>query len=61
MKFYQKEQAKYQELPKISNLSSGDVLNNFLHIKEDVEAIVQTEIERMMDTPGLMDLIIRKG
>ncbi len=55
-----KEQEKYKELPTISKVSSGDVLNNFLQIKKDIEVIVQTEIERMMDTPGLNNFIIKK-
>lgn len=55
-----KEQERYKELPIISNVSPGDILNNFLQMKKDVEVIIQTEIERMMDTPGLNNLIIKK-
>jgi hypothetical protein len=55
-----KEQERYKELPKISNVRSEDILNNFLQIKKDVDVIVQTEIERMMDIPELTDMIIRK-
>lgn len=45
------EKDNYNELPKVSNVTSSDILNNFLQIKKDVEVIVQTEIERMMDWP----------
>jgi hypothetical protein len=55
-----KEQASYKELPVLSIVKPGDILNNFLQIKKDVAAIVQTEIERMLDTPALTDLIIKK-
>ena len=55
-----KEQANYRELPILSVVKPGDILNNFLQIKKDVTSIVQTEIERMLNTPGLTDLIIKK-
>lgn len=55
-----KEQALYKELPVISNTKPSDVLKNYLQIKKDVTVIVQTEIERMLDTPELTDLIIKK-
>ena len=55
-----REQANYKELPQFSKIQSADVFNNYLQIKKDVGMIVQTEIERILDTPGLMDLIIKK-
>ena len=55
-----REQASYKELPVISKMKASDVLKNYLQIKKDVSVIVQTEIERMLDTPELMDLIIKK-
>ena len=54
------EQADYADLPVISTVSTADVFNNFLQVKKDVNMIVQSEIERMLDTPGLNELIIRK-
>jgi hypothetical protein len=55
-----KEQSIYKELPVISKTKASDVLKNYLQIKKDVTVIVQTEIERMLDTPELTDLIIKK-
>ena len=55
-----KEQAGYKELPQFSKVNLNDVLNNYLQVKKDVGLIVQTEIERMLDTPELTDLIIKK-
>ena len=55
-----REQALYKELPVISKTKPSDVLKNYLQIKKDVTIIVQTEIERMLDTPELTDLIIKK-
>lgn len=37
------------------------VFDNYLQIKKDVATIVHTEINRMLDTPELTDLIIRKA
>ena len=54
------ELARYKELPQFSNVNPNDVLNNFLQVKKDVVMIVQAEIERMLDTPELTDLIIKK-
>src|SRR5450759_80539 len=45
------EQANYKELPQFSKVESKDVLDNYLQVKKDVAMIVQTEIERMLDTP----------
>jgi len=36
------------------------MLKNYLQIKTDVASIVQTELKRMPDTPGLSNLIIKK-
>jgi len=55
------EQAGYKELPQFSKVNPNDVLNNYLQVKKDVSMIVQNEIERMLDTPELTDLIIKKA
>ena len=41
--------------------TAEDIQANFLQIKKDISTLVQDEIERMMDTPGLFELIIRKA
>jgi hypothetical protein len=55
-----REQSVYKVLPVISNVSPKEILDNYLQIKKDVQAIIQSEMERMLDTPELGDLIIRK-
>lgn len=55
-----KDQASYKELPGISKMEPSDVLKNYLQVKKDVATIIKTEIERMLDTPELTDLIIKK-
>jgi hypothetical protein len=54
------EQKAYKDLPSLSNVSQKEILNNYLQIKKDVQNILQNEMERMLDTPGLTDLIIKK-
>lgn len=54
------EQVAYKEIPKISNLTQKEVLDNYLQIKKDVADIIHNEMERMLDTPELTDLIIKK-
>lgn len=56
-----KEQASYKELPVISKMGPSDVLINYLQIKKDVATIIKTEIERMLDTPELENLIIKRS
>lgn len=55
-----KEQAAYKNIPVISEVSQKDVLENYLQIKKDIQTILQSEMERMMDTPELESLIIKK-
>ncbi len=55
-----REQVRYKELPIFSKVEPSDVLKSYLQVKQDVGTIVQTEIERMLDTPELTDLIIRR-
>jgi hypothetical protein len=54
------EQAMFKSLPVISNVSQKEILDNYLRIKKDIQTILQSEMERMLDTPELGDLIIRK-
>jgi hypothetical protein len=56
-----REQVGYKEIPEFSKVAPADVLNNYLQVKKDVAIIVQTEIERMLDTPELFDSIIKKS
>ena len=59
-KALENEQADYKELPQFSKVENKDVIANYLQVKNEVSMIVQTEIERIMDTPELMGLIIKK-
>ncbi len=54
------EQALYKSLPQLSNVTQQEVFDNYLQIKMDVQGIIQNEMERILDTPELEDLIIKK-
>jgi hypothetical protein len=55
-----RERTGYKEPPTFSKVEQRDVLKSYLQVKDDVSIIVRTEIERMMDTPELNALIIKK-
>jgi hypothetical protein len=56
-----KEEEGYKPLPVVRNVTQQMILDNFLQIKKDIDDLIQSELERMMDTPELEHLIIKKG
>jgi hypothetical protein len=44
------EQANHRNLPQVSSVSQRKILENHLAIKWDVQTIIQTEMERMLDS-----------
>ncbi|WP_435575327.1 conjugal transfer protein MobC [Chitinophaga defluvii] len=56
-----KEQDGYREIEVIRKLDSGMVQRNYLQIKQDVQDIIQSEMERLLNDPGLSHLVVRKG
>jgi hypothetical protein len=57
----QKEQASFEPLPLACDASQKRVFENFGQIKKDVTQLMKLEIERIMDTPELSNLIVQKG
>ena len=55
------EQVRYKELPIFSKVEPADVVKSYLQVKKDVGMIVQTEIESMLDTPEVANLIIKRA
>ena len=41
-------------------MSQKEILGNYLQIKKDIQILLQTEMKRMLDTPELMEMIIRR-
>jgi YWFCY protein/Type IV secretory system Conjugative DNA transfer len=56
----EKELAASQDLPVLSKIKQQTVMDNYLKIKKEVQDIIATEIVRMMNTPELAGLIIKK-
>lgn len=54
------EESKYVELPVVRKVTADDILGNFLQVKKDVLELIDSEIERIMDTPELEHLLIKK-
>ncbi len=56
-----KEQDNFRDIPAIRKLDNAMVQRNYLQIKQDVQDIIQSEMERVLSDPGLAHLIIRKS
>jgi len=54
------EQDNYKEIPVIRKLDNAMVQRNYLQIKQDVQDIINSEMERVLSDPGLSHLILRK-
>ncbi len=59
--FLQSEQKNYKPIPQIRGIDNSMIQRNYLQIKHDVEDLINAEIERMMNDPGLAHLVVRKG
>jgi len=55
-----KEIAGYEELPVVRNISNAIVQRNYTQIKQDVQDIIQVEMERLLNDPASMHLVIKK-
>jgi hypothetical protein len=55
-----KEVATYKNLEIVSDVEQREIIDNYLSIKKDVAAIIENELERMLNTPGLEGLMIKK-
>jgi hypothetical protein len=56
-----REQASYKEIPIIRKLDQSVIQRNYLQIKQDIQDIVNSEMERLFNDPGLNHLVIKKG
>jgi hypothetical protein len=54
------EQDRYKEIPGVRKLDNAIVQKNYLQIKQDVQDIISSEMERVLGDPGLEHLVIRK-
>lgn len=56
-----KEEEAYKPLPQVRKVTSEMVIENYLQVKRDIAELIDMELERMMDTPELEHLLIKKG
>ncbi|MEP7319085.1 MAG: conjugal transfer protein MobC [Panacibacter sp.] len=54
------EQEAYKEIPVVRKLDNSIIQRNYLQIKQEVQDLVQSEIERVLGDPGLQHLVIKK-
>lgn len=54
------EEESYKPIPVIRQLDQAMVQRNYLQIKQEVQDIVDSEIQKMMQNPALAHLIIKK-
>lgn len=48
-----REQSAYKALPVIAEINSKMVAENYFMIKQEVEELIETEIEVLLNTPGM--------
>ena len=56
-----KEQENYKELPLIRKLDHLIVQRNYLQVKQDIQDIIHSEMERLLNNPAMKHLIIQKS
>lgn len=54
------EQSQFKSLPKVSNVTSQMVGENYLRVKKDIIELVEIELDRMLNTPEMEGMIVRK-
>jgi len=56
-----REEKNYKELPIIRKIDSSIVQRNYIQIKQDVQDIYQSEMERLLSDPAMIHLVIKKA
>ncbi|MDI1304101.1 MAG: conjugal transfer protein MobC [bacterium] len=55
-----KEEDNYKDIPVIRKIDNAMVQRNYLQVKQDIQEIMQSEIERLLGDPGLAYLVMKK-
>lgn len=55
-----KEEEGYVEIPPVRKLDNGMIQQNFTQIRRDVQEIIYTEMERLLNDPALKHLVVKK-
>jgi len=56
-----REEESYKSIEVIRKLDTSMVQRNYFQIKQDIQDIIQSEMERLINDPGLAHLVIKKG
>jgi hypothetical protein len=56
-----REEESYKEIEIIRKLDSSMVQRNYFQIKQDIQDIIQSEMERLLNDPGLAHLVVKKA
>ncbi|MDJ1484221.1 conjugal transfer protein MobC [Cytophagaceae bacterium YF14B1] len=59
-KALKKEEENYDEIPSIRKLDNDMIQQNYQQVKQDVQQIIGSEIDRILNNPGLEYLMVRK-
>lgn len=54
------EEEAYVPIPKVREITQAEIEENYIRIKQEVVAIIDTEMERIYDTPELAHLLVVK-
>jgi TusA-related sulfurtransferase len=55
-----KEQDNYKDIAEIRKLDNSMVQRNYLQIKQDIQDIIHSEMERLLNDPALEYMVIKK-
>lgn len=55
-----KEQQNYKDIAVIRKLDNAMVQRNYLQVKQDIQDIIHSEMERLLNDPGLAYLVVKK-
>lgn len=56
-----REEENYKNIEVIRKLDSGVVQRNYFQIKQEIQDIIQSEMERLINDPRFVHLVIKKG
>ena len=55
-----KEEKEYLDINPVRMISSSVIEMNYIHVKDDISEIVNAELERLLNDPALVHLVIKK-
>ncbi len=56
-----REEKSYKDIEPIRKIDNAMVQRNYLQIKQDIQDIIQSEMERMLNDPEQSHLVVKKG